>query len=286
MRCILRYVSDPDGTRERDGIRYRKVGFEEGYELLRERKPGYVRDVHVVPESDVVNHLEPPACISRLVREDERVRGIVESIEAAGVPRGDMGVTGSMLLGLNVDSSDVDFVVYGDNWFHARDAIQKAKANPESPVEEINMEMWRRIYEKRVPELSYEEFLVHEKRKGNRGMINDTYFDLLFTRAWDQINSPPERGEKRGMETVNAVVTDASLSFDSPAIYEVEHPRVDRVYSYTHTYSGQAQAGEEIEARGVLEETGDESYLVVGTTREAKGEWIRSTTLLREKGLL
>ena len=35
-----------------------------------------------------------------------------------------------------------------------------------------------------------------------------------------------------------------------------------------------------IEAKGVLEETDQGQRLVVGTTREARGEWIRSLTLL------
>ncbi|TFH47982.1 MAG: DNA polymerase subunit beta, partial [Methanothrix sp.] len=43
---------------------------------------------------------------------------------------------------------------------------------------------------------------------------------------------------------------------------------------------GQALPGETIEAKGVLEETAQGLRLVVGTTREARGEWIRSLTLL------
>jgi predicted nucleotidyltransferase len=55
------------------------------------------------------------------------------------------------------------------------------------------------------------------------------------------------------------------------------------VLSYTHTYAGQALVGERIEARGV-EALGDIKRLVVGTTREPKGEWIRSLTLLDKNG--
>jgi predicted nucleotidyltransferase len=52
------------------------------------------------------------------------------------------------------------------------------------------------------------------------------------------------------------------------------------VLSYTHTYAGQALVRERIEARGMVEMVGDMKRLVVGTTREPKGEWIRSLTLL------
>jgi hypothetical protein len=81
---------------------------------------------------------------------------------------------------------------------------------------------------------------------------------------------------------IEAKVTDASLAFDSPAVYEVEHESVSRVLSFTHTYSGQALAGETIEACGMCEQHGNERWLVVGTTREARGEYIVSRTLLEE----
>jgi predicted nucleotidyltransferase len=75
-------------------------------------------------------------------------------------------------------------------------------------------------------------------------------------------------------------VTGASLAFDSPAVFEVEHEEFSRVLSFTHTYSGQALPGETIEACGIAEQHGSERWLVVGTTREARGEYIISKTLV------
>jgi hypothetical protein len=83
--------------------------------------------------------------------------------------------------------------------------------------------------------------------------------------------------------TIEAKVTDASLAFDNPAVYEVEHEKVSRVLSFTHTYSGQALAGETIEACGVCEQHGGEYWLIIGTTREARGEYIISTTLMERE---
>jgi predicted nucleotidyltransferase len=75
-------------------------------------------------------------------------------------------------------------------------------------------------------------------------------------------------------------VIDAEFAFDSPAIFHLDHPEVREIFCFTHTYAGQALPGEMIEAKGVLEETDQGQRLVVGTTREARGEWIRSLTLL------
>jgi predicted nucleotidyltransferase len=110
-------------------------------------------------------------------------------------------------------------------------------------------------------------------------MVGGTYFDLLYVRDWEDI-APCLRGWDTGIETIEATVTNADFSFDSPAIYKIDHPEIDYVLSYTHTYAGQALAGERIEARGVVEVIGKMKRLVVGTTREPRGEWIRSLTLL------
>jgi predicted nucleotidyltransferase len=123
--------------------------------------------------------------------------------------------------------------------------------------------------------------VLHEQRKWNRGQIEGTYFDILYSRSYDEMGSAPSgKGTVLGKQTIVAMVKDASLAFDNPAIYEVEHESVSRVLSFTHTYSGQALAGETIEACGVLEQHGNEHWLIIGTTREARGEYIVSKTLL------
>jgi len=141
--------------------------------------------------------------------------------------------------------------------------------------------MWRKVYEKRKPEIPYDQFVLHEQRKWNRGQIEGTYFDILYTRSSEEIkNAPSGKGTVLGKMTIEATVKDASLAFDNPAIYEVNHESVSRVLSFTHTYSGQALAGETIEACGILEQHGSERWLIIGTTREARGEYIVSKTLL------
>ena len=86
-----------------------------------------------------------------------------------------------------------------------------------------------------------------------------------------------------GRMTLEARVIDASLSFDNPACYRVDHDEVSCIISFTHTYSGQALPGEVVEACGVLEEHGGELFLVVGTTRTARGEYIISKTLIEDQ---
>ena len=281
LPCFLRYIPDPQGDRISDRGSYRKLDFHEAYEFLRRHRPEYVSDVHAVPLEDVQELLRPEEQLPRIAAQNEQVNAI-SALLAQHIPRGQIGITGSYLCGLNTATSDLDFVIYGHRHFdRARAAVQAATAD--GRLTAITDTLWRRIYAKRQPELSYERFLAHELRKQHRGALGDTYFDILYVRNADELRELDprnyERGNKLGYQTITGRVTDARFAFDSPAIYELEHPEIARILAFTHTYAGQAVAGELVEARGVLERTAAETRLVVGTTREARGEWIRSLAL-------
>jgi predicted nucleotidyltransferase len=284
IRSLLRYIPHPKGERMVDGKRYCKLDFEESYQFLRDKRPDYVQDLHVVPVEEVQRLFLPSRGLAKAIDLDSRVKTIASVLREAGLPLEAMGITGSMLLGLHSPSSDIDFVVYGPWWWRARDALARAKEE-EGRIQDLDEDMWRRIYSKRNPELGFNEFVLHERRKGNRGMIEGTYFDLLFTRDYSQIApQPPSPGEVLGRFRIRALVEDATFAFDSPAVYRLAHPEVAEILCYSHTYAGQAWPGETVEAEGVLEKTSQGLRLVVGTTREAKGEWIRSVSLLEGEG--
>jgi predicted nucleotidyltransferase len=281
LNCLLRYVPDEKGERVSEKGRYRKVDFYDAYEFLKENRPEYVKDVHVVPKTDIKEILKPEERLPVVATRDEKARTIYELL-GRHIPKERIGITGSYLCNLNGENSDLDFVIYGrGNFNKARALISAATEN--GITAELKEELWRQIYRKRKPELSYEVFVAHELRKGHRGSIGGTYFDILYVRDPEEVQQLDarnyEKGKRVGYKTITAEVIDASFAFDSPAIYEIEHAEVNKVLSFTHTYTGQALAGETIEARGMLEQTSHETRLVVGTTREAKDEWIRSLSL-------
>jgi uncharacterized protein len=275
--CVLRYVPDENGTRVHpSGRHYTKYDFEEAYAHVAQHKPEYAGLLHRIPHTDVNRVLKPDLEINRIAAAHPRVRKLVDIFS---LPPGTVGCTGSLLCELENEGSDIDMVVYGKHWFTAQALVRQGIRD--GRIEGLSEEMWRKVYDKRKPEISYDAFVLHEQRKWNRGQIEGTYFDILYTRSYDEIGSAPAgRGLVMGRETIEATVTGTALAFDNPAIYEVEHETVKRVLSFTHTYSGQALTGETIEACGVLEQHGDEQWLIVGTTREARGEYILSKTLL------
>jgi predicted nucleotidyltransferase len=277
IACVLRYVPEPDGERMTPaGRRYNKYDFEEAYALVAKKKPQYAGLLHRIPYADVKQVLKPDIEIGRITSAHPRVKKLVDLFS---LPAGTVGCTGSLLCELENENSDIDMVVYGKHWFVAQALVRQGIRD--GKIEGLSDAMWRKVYDKRKPEISYDEFVVHEQRKWNRGQIEGTYFDILYTRSYDEIRIVPTgKGTVIGKMTIQAKVKDASLAFDNPAVYDVEHESVNRVLAFTHTYSGQALAGETIEACGICEQHGNERWLIVGTTREARGEYIVSRTLL------
>ena len=277
--CILRYVPTEDGDRvsRLNGLRYKKYDFADAFAWVKEHKPEYLDLVHRVPLTDIVKVLKPEEQAPAIAARNERAARLFKLLD---LPAGTYGATGSLVAGLENDTSDIDMVVYGNTWFSAREKLMKLVS--EGKIPSMSDEMWRKVYNKRQPDISFDDFVLHEARKFNRGEFEGTYFDLLYSRGYDNLHSVPPitLGHKTHKLTIEAKVTDASLAFDSPGIYKVDHEEIDYVMSFTHTYTGQAFTGETIEACGVVEEHGNQKWLIVGTTREAHGEWIVSRTLL------
>jgi hypothetical protein len=275
--CILTYIPDTSGTRQNlEGTRYRKLEFEEAYAYIAHEKPEYADFVQRVPYSDIRKVLKPEDEIGAIIKRNTLVKKLITIFN---LPERTYGCTGSYLCGLENDQSDIDFVVYGVTFFQARELLRYYVTKGDiSPISE---EMWNIIFKKRNPELSADEFFLHEKRKWNRAQIDTVYFDILYSRPYSSLNPKPwKKGIPCGKKTIEATVTDASLSFDNPAVYHVDHPDFTKVLSFSHTYSGQALEDEVIEAKGVCEEHSGEQWLIVGTTRDARGEYIRSISLI------
>lgn len=291
--AFLRYYPSPQGERRRGGERFAKVAGTEASFAILGAYPHYLfpsevtgSTLQAVPLEMVERAYHPAKRLAEIYEgpKDPLEEKALELSEfLSGIPREKKGVTGSLLVGLHDPlTSDIDFVVYGlaEN-AGARGALREAFEG--GVLRPLTREEWYRAYKKRFPRaetLTFQEFLWYENRKYHKGVMGGTIFDILLVREpWEIEGRYSERRFRReGRVKLRCLVTDASLAFDSPAVYKVEG-EVEEVVSFTHTYAGQALEGEEIEVSGRLEEVQEagRSYMrvVVGTTREAEGEYIK-----------
>ncbi len=279
----LRYV------RRRGGLH--RLGSEDANEYLREHRPAFLAHsalidamIHRVPLADVVRTHRPAERLRDLRaagrgdRLERRALLAVEALVGRGATPERIGLGGSLLLGAQHDDSDIDLVVYGRAAFErARRALEAAVLTGE--LQPLDQAHWEAAWHRRGSDLSLDEYVKHELRKRNKALVDGTRVDLSL--VVDRDEEVPERGpfRKHGKVVVRALVTDATAAFDHPARYRVESDVVSEVVSFTPTYAGQALAGETIEASGWLEtDSVGARRVVVGTSREGRGEWIKSVT--------
>lgn len=276
--CWLRYL--------RRASRVHKLTAADARELLRTDYPSLLyrsaqRDVvvHAVPRADVTGHYRPVERLAEILRRptagglEQQLLQLVRIIAAEPGDVAEWGVTGSLLIGAQHPQSDIDLVCYARPVFHAARRRLRA-ATRAGLLEELSDRLWREAYARRGCALSYEEYCWHERRKDNKFSIAGTKVDVSLIAHLPPAAASP--GHKRARVTLRATVTDDTYAFDSPACYSVDHARVSEIVCPTPTYVGQARRGEMVEAAGWVEETARGSHrLVIGTSREAPGEYLR-----------
>ena len=305
--AFLRYVPCRDGERQLNGIRYKKLNSYEAYEYVKKHHPDYLFDWNVenkkmmgVLREDVDEILSPIDKLDEIRNNGEdsllyrKIRLLSDIFhDEAGIAYENMGVSGSTLLDLQDDStSDIDFIVFGrENHRKAINLYAMLKNNPNSPLEKISGDYWRQVYEKRIKDdsMTFDEFVWYESRKNNRGMICGTLFDILFTKNPDEIGEENEIYFKPIEKIkIRCKIIDDENSYATPAIYKVsdveflegDTVNIEKIVSFTHTYTGIVKNNEEVIASGVCEEVtrkdSSKVYnLLIGSTRESLNEYVK-----------
>jgi predicted nucleotidyltransferase len=276
--CFLRYIKDNSG--------WKKVMTEPANAFLKQYHPGYLHYspildayLHAVAIGRIVKHHRPRQRLQQIMQINpldaiERdLFQLCELLQQHGLELAQMGVTGSLLVGVQKHSSDIDLVCYGRKVFHQCRAITRELIAQEQ-LQELNDKDWKESYRRRSCALSFADYVWHERRKTNKAVINGRKFDLNFIDDSDRSESISY--QKCGAVTLQCTVIDDTQAFDYPAEFKIDHEQFDAIVSFTATYTGQAIKGETVEVSGLVEQTPQGvKRIVVGSSREAHGEYIK-----------
>ena len=278
VRCFLRYVRHENGQ-------WLKMSTDQANALLTAHYPFYCFHspsldafLHGVSLDAVTHHHRPTERLTQLLHEknhdaiEKDCVGLCRLFEAQGVDLSKVGVTGSLLISQQNANSDIDLVCYDLPTFtQCRVALRELLA--QHALTDLSETDWQASYERRDCDLDFDSYVWHERRKFNKALINGRKFDLSLVEP-QSISTISYR--KCGAMMLSVLVKDDARAFCYPAEFQLAHPRIQSVVCFTATYTGQAMVGETIEIAGMLEE--DEhgnQRIVVGSSREAQGEYIK-----------
>ena len=279
--CFLRYIPAKNGWQKIDTTRANQL-LERYYPHYCYYSEEFDATFHGVPTDRVAIHYQPEKKLRDVLQYqpasyiEKKLHKLVAILVHYGVCQKTLGVTGSILIDQQRTGSDIDLVIYGRVAFHqARQAIRLAIAD--ARLTELDLALMRQHYARRQADISFDEFAWHEKRKLNKAVIDGCKFDLGMVCLADEMLLNNDLYQKQGKATVRARVIDDTNAFDFPSGYCVDDGLLPDILSFTHTYVGQAKVGELIEAVGAVEcsQTTGARRLIIGSTREAKGEYIK-----------
>ncbi|MGR8942163.1 MAG: hypothetical protein ACU83P_11300, partial [Gammaproteobacteria bacterium] len=276
--CFLRYIHE--------GGFWRKQATEEANAFLRRHHPHYL---HYSPVLDAYLHAVEVGRVARRHNPRQRLQQIMQSgsqdpverdvlalaelLRQQGVDLERIGITGSVLVGVQKNASDIDLVCYGREAFHHCRASVRALIE-QNRLQDLSDSHWRESYRRRNCSLDFEAYVWHEKRKFNKALVNGRKFDLSLIEHQEPDNTGAY--QKLGPITLTCRIADDTRAFDYPAVYRIEHQSIAAIVCFTATYTGQAGKGEWVEVSGMLEQNEQGAQqIVVGSSREARGEHIR-----------
>lgn len=296
----LKYVPALRGARKRGGKHYRKiVSLPEKTAVLKKRWPHYLKFDPVfnqvlqeVPVEKIVTRYDPIERASEILRPRRSVgveRDAAEFLhylkEVAGLDAASIGLSGSILLGLQTKASDIDPMIYGVQPSRRAYGALKRSFSESHMIKPYSRKQLLKLYDLRNAKsyMALRCFLKHESRKCLQGTFKRRGFSIRCLRGWSEVNE--QYGEQKyrplGQVTISCVITDDSENILTPCRYPVTDVRIIKgsshimpheIVSFRQRFCEQAFSGERVMATGTLEEvqTGGASScrIVVGANEE------------------
>ena len=299
--CYIRFIPDEFGDRLKDGVRYKKVYDLEERDLLITKKypqyrsyfPEYDMELQSVKNEEIEKIYSPRQYLKSLRNKnnldivEEKALELCNLLSSEGsIPEDQIGITGSPMIGLNLNDSDIDLVIYGTKVCHNLQKHLKSLFGKTNHLRQYNIIEYEKHYEWRVggSDISFDQFIRTEKRKLHQGKFYDTDFFLRY------IKSPRDwrddfyqyRFKNLGRVSLIAKILNIEDGLFTPCSYKIICKKIinsdydlnktdfelNEVFSFRGRFCEQAIAGEKFLIDGKLEEVhskGNTHYRVMLT---------------------
>ncbi len=247
---------------------------------LKEKYPCYVKsfselgiEMSVVPIDRIYKHYKPEERLREVIEKpkDELEVMAAELAQAladeANIPIGDLGITGSILIGIHKPFSDIDLVVYGrESSLKIKEALKDFFKRPRRGIARLPQENFNALLRERQRLFNLTESEAHEicMRKWNRGLFKSKEFSIHPVKKESEVREV--FGEyiykPIGLATIRGVIADDSESIFMPSKWAIEDVvfiegtevnGLIELCSYEGLYMDIVSEGEKFEARGKIE---------------------------------
>jgi predicted nucleotidyltransferase len=280
--AFIRYVPDLDGNREKDGKRYSKFySLSKRYDLLKQNYPHYLVNDPVfntllceVPIEEIKKLYQPSIGLQELRNRknlNQAEKAALKFLEIlkkkSGVHWNKLGVSGSILIGLDLLSSDIDLIVYGTkNGYQVAKIMKKMLENKSSCFKAYDENGLKELFDFRSKDTitSFEDFVRTDSRKISHGKFMGKHFFIRFVKNRNEIK---EQYGSIIYKTIGYVKIKANIIKDSdslftPCCYKIREVRIlegpiikniEEIVSFRGRFCEQAKNNENIIAQGKLE---------------------------------
>jgi len=280
--AFIRFTPDPTGDRKKDRVTYKKVyPLHERFDLLQKKFPQYLVHDQVfnewlceVPIDAIKRHYKPMDYLQKLHQKKQLTQlekaalHLAELLKKnADVSWSKLGVSGSLLVGLQTLKSDIDLIVYGSqNCYKVYNSLRTLMNDKNSQVRSYSREELRRLFDFRSKDTSipFEDFVRTESRKALQGKFNGRDFYIRCVKDWDEIDEQygTVHYQPVGYAKIKATVIDDSQMIFTPCQYKidnveiVEGPKAEsirEIVSFRGRFCEQARNRESVRAQGKIE---------------------------------
>ncbi|MGB9959897.1 MAG: hypothetical protein ACPLKQ_05195 [Candidatus Bathyarchaeales archaeon] len=281
-----RFIPDLEGPRQRKEKRYRKVySLSERFSFLEKNLPNYIVCDSVFGEKlcevplEAVKKVYNPVNRLKVFRKSRNLDSLEYAAlqclkllkETANVPWNKLGISGSLLVGMHSETSDIDPVVYGvENCWKVHAALQKLIEKGDTPFKPYNVEELKGLFDFRSKDtfMNFEDFVTVESRKVWQGKFMGRDYFIRFVKDQKEINEQYGDIEYKncGYAKIEATVVDDSESIFTPCTYKIEDAKVvegpklqpiKEIASFRGRFCEQAKKGETVVAQGKVENVKD-----------------------------
>lgn len=309
--CFLRFYPHKNGDRIKKGKKFKKVySLEERYSILREKYPQYlffssefdielqgakIEDIKkIYTPREYYNGLKTKKSLLKIEKYSKKLCDLF--ITKGNIPENSIGISGSPMIGLSKEDSDIDIIIYGtqdslkfqDKLKNIFQALNNCRM--------YNLEEYKAHYKWRVggSDISFEDFLKSEKRKLHQGKFYGIDFFIRYIKSPEDWNGTyyDYKFKNLGRIKIRAKVIDSTNSIFTPCSYKIELldvleskiipkkinlKNLNEINSFRGRFCEQAINGENVLVKGKLEEVNfrnDKSYLRILLTDQIQDKMI------------